>query len=105
MRDSGFGLFRHEVEDGGPGRFGPGAGRGGDCDQGKQRFGYGEAEAEGRVYKVEEIIVGEAAVEVHQFCRVDDGPTTDGDEGVRFIFLGKVDCFSDAVFYSSVIPT
>lgn len=72
MGDSCFGLFRDEVEDGSPGRFGAGAGCCGDCDEGKQGFGYGEAEAERGVYKVEEIIIGEAGVEVHEFCRVND---------------------------------
>lgn len=72
MGDSCFGLFGDEVEDGGAGRFGAGAGCCRDCDEGKQRFGYGEAEAEWGVDKVEEIIVGEARVEVHELCRVND---------------------------------
>lgn len=72
MGDSCFGLFGDEVEDGGAGRFGAGAGRCGDSNEGKKGFGYGEAEAEWGVDKVEEIIVREAGVEVHELCCVND---------------------------------
>lgn len=72
MGDSCLSLFRDEVEDSSPRRFGAGAGCCGDCDEGEQGFGYGEAEAQWGVDKVEEIIIWEAGVEVHEFCRVND---------------------------------
>lgn len=72
VSDSCFDLFGDEVEDGGAGRFGAGASCCGDCDEWKQGFGYGEAEAEWGVDKVEEITVGEARVEIHELCRVND---------------------------------
>lgn len=49
VSDARFGFFGDEVEDGGAGCFAAGAGGGGNSDEGRERFGYWEAAAAGRI--------------------------------------------------------
>lgn len=93
VRDARFRLLVDQVEDGGACCFGAGAGGRGDGDERFELRGYGVAFAEGRVDEVEEVCFGEGGVEVHQFGGVDYAATADGEEGVRVVGLGEVDCF------------
>ena len=103
MRDSGFGSLRDEVEDGGACGFGAGASCCRDRDKGKQGFSDGKAETEGRIDEVEEIIVGEAGVEVHQLGSVNDRSASDCEECRRSICLGEFDGFPNAMFVSASV--
>ena len=99
MRNSGLCSLRDEVEDGGACGFGAGASCCRDSDKGKQGFSDGKAETEGSIDEVEEIIVWEASVEIHQLGSVNDRSTSDCKECRRMICLGEFDGFPNAMSF------
>ena len=58
---------------------------------------HGPALAKRSVDKIEKISFGIAEVQVHELCRVHDGATADGEEGIRSVRADPVDGFLDAV--------
>lgn len=96
--DAGLGARRGQVEDRRAGRFGAGASGGGDGDEGLEGLVDREALAEGCVDEVEEIGVGVAGVEVHEFGCVDDRAAADGEEGVGLVGFGEGNGLFDAVY-------
>ena len=95
--DAGFGARRGEVEDRGAGGLAARAGGSGYGNEGFEGLVDGEALAEGGVDEVEEVSVRVAGVEVHELGGVYHRATTDGEEGIWLVGLGKGNCFFDTV--------
>ncbi len=93
MSDTGFCFFGDKVEDGGAGCFGTGAGGSGDSDEREEGFRDRQTAAKGGVDEVEEVVVGEAGVEIHELGRINHAATSYGEECARLVGFGEVYCF------------
>lgn len=97
VRDSCLGFLGDEVEDGSSGGFGSCTGGGRYGDEGQQLLVNGETLAEWCVYKVEEVGIWVTGIQIHELSGVDDGASTNCEEGIRLIWLAESDGFEDSV--------